>query len=150
MKIRVLLFSVLCAFLAAQSTRAADRPHRDDEKQTELGKHMEKMGHAFRALGKEVADPARNEDSLKQVEIIRTNAAAGLNLKPEKTADLPEDQRAKFVADYQKHMKSFLADVDKLEAALKAGNNQDAEALVKTLKKDMGAGHKEFRKKHDM
>lgn len=154
MKIRVLLFALLGSLLAVPATRAADQPDapqapagRRHEKQTELGRHMEKMGRAFRALGRQVKDASKNEDSLKLVEIIRTNAQATLDLKPAKTADVPSDEQAKFVADYQQTMKHFLGDVDKLEAALKAGNNDEAATLVKTLKKDMDSGHKEFRKK---
>ena len=120
------------------------------EDQTELGEHMEKVGGAFRRLNKQVADPAKNEDSLKQVHIIRTNAEAVLNLKPEKMADIPEADRAAFLAKYQEQMKKFIGDVEKLEAALKAGKNDEATVLVKkTMKQDMDEGHKEFRKKKD-
>ncbi len=148
MKIPVLLLSLLCAVSALPAVHAADRPAAgDDDDQTELGEHMEKMGRAFRKLGKEVADSTKNEDSLQQVATIHTNAEAALKLQPEKTADLPEDQRAKFVAAYDDKMKSFIGDVEKLEAALKAGKNEEAAALVKTMKKDMDDGHKNFRKK---
>jgi cytochrome c556 len=83
---------------------------------------------------------------LKQVGTIKKNAEAAVTLKPQKLADIPEPQRAKFLADYQEQMKHFLADVNALEAALKAGNNAEAGALVKKLKADMDEGHKEFRK----
>lgn len=157
MKIRVLLFALLGSSLVVPAIRAADQQPeapqgpggRRHEKHTELGDHMEKMGRAFRALGRQVKDASKNEDSLKLVEIIRTNAQATVDLKPEKTKDVPEDEQAQFLANYQKSMKGFLADVDKLEAALKAGNNDQAAELVKTLKKDMDNGHKKFRKKKD-
>lgn len=154
MKTRILLVSFFCALIAGPGLRAADRPARGEHaagagehEHTELGDHMEKMGHAFRQLNRQIADPAKNEDSLKQVAIIRQNAEAAAKLTPAKAADVPAADRAKFVAEYQEDMKRFLADVDKLEAALKAGNNQEAAPLVKTLKKDMDSGHKEFRKK---
>lgn len=108
---------------------------------------MEKMGRAFRALGREVADPARNADSLKQAEIIRSNAEAALKLTPAKAADVSADKRADFVADYREHMKKFIADVASLQQALEAGKNAEAAELVKKMKGDMQAGHKEFRKK---
>jgi soluble cytochrome b562 len=154
MKIRVLLFTLLSSVVLASAVRAAETerpkaPMHEHEKHTELGEHMEKMGRAFRSLGRQINDASKNEDSLKLVETIRTNAQAGLDLKPEKTADVAPEQRDEFVANFQQSMKAFLADVDKLEAALKAGNNQEAAALLKTLKKDQDEGHKEFRKKKD-
>lgn len=149
-KSSVVLFT-LCSCLALPALHAADEapPPRHHEKTTELGEHMEKIGHAFRALGREVKDPSRNEDSLKQVEIIRANAEAASKLKPAKTADVPEEQQAKFLADYEEHMKGFRADIDALADALKAGNNAQAADLVQKLKHDMEDSHKEFRKKKD-
>lgn len=156
MKIRVLLFALLGSTLVIPALRAADQPEaphrpgdRPHQKHTELGDHMEKMGRAFRSLGRQIKDASKNEDSLKLVEIIRTNARAAVNLKPEKTADIPADQQAKFETDYQAGIKHLLGDIDQLEAALKAGNNDQAAEWVKTLKKDMDTGHKKFRKKHD-
>ena len=151
MKSRVLVFT-LCSCLAIPMLRAAEQPTapaRPHRKTTELGEHMEKMGHAFRLLGREVKDPAKNADSLKQAEIIRTNAVEAAKLKPAKTADVPEEQQAKFVADYQEKMKALLSDIDALETALKANDNAGAADLVKKLKTDMDQGHKEFRKKMD-
>jgi len=110
---------------------------------------MKKIGRAFRALNKSVSDPAKNEDSLKQAGIIRAQAEAAVTLKPAKTADLPEDQQAKFVDDYRQDMKNFLADVISLESALKANDNQQAKELVAKMKQDMKHGHKEYKKKKD-
>jgi cytochrome c556 len=141
MKIRLLLFTLICGLVAAPIIRAAD------EDQTELGDHMEKIGGAFRALRKQVTDSSKNEDSLKRVAVIRENAQAALKLEPAKKADLPADQQAKFVADYQAKMKGFIADVDKLEAALKAGNNEEAAKQLQVMGQDQKEGHKEFQKK---
>lgn len=153
MKIPVLLIALLSSSLAVNGLRAAEQPaaahEHGDHEHTELGEHMEKMGSAFRRLGRQINDATKNEDSLKQVEIIRTNAEASVKLQPEKTRDIPADQQAKFVASYEEKMKSFLADVNKLETALKAGNNTEAVTLVKTLKSDMDDSHKEFRKKKE-
>jgi soluble cytochrome b562 len=110
---------------------------------------MEKIGRAFRVLGREINDATKNEDALKQVGIIRVNAEAAAKLKPAKLADVPADQQAKFLADYAEQMKSFLKDVDSLESALKAGDNATAAKLAEQLKKDRNAGHKEFQKKKD-
>ena len=154
MNTRVLLFSLLCALPVATGLQAAEGPshgaydHRGGgHKHTILGDHMEKMGHAFRQLNRDIADPAKNAESLHQVAILRTNAEAASKLKPAMTADIPADQQAKFVASYQEQMKGLLADIEKLGAALQANNNTEAAALLKTLKHDQFEGHKKFRKK---
>lgn len=143
------------SFFALTAHAAADTPatppaapgaHAHKET-TELGEHMGKIGRAFRALSKSVSDPAKNVDSLKLVATIRTNAEAALELKPAKLADIPDAQKDTFLADYRQDMKHFLGDVASLEAALKAGNNTEAAAVVKKMKADMEESHKEFRKK---
>ena len=141
---------LLTPVIRAESTPPANpgmmRHHR---KTTELGKHMEKMGHAFRALGRQVGDPAKNADSLKLVHTIRTNAEAAAKLKPEKLADIPADQQAKFLSDYHKQMEVLLDDLGTLEHQLNAGDNAGASAQFQRVKHDMFQGHKAFRKKHD-
>jgi cytochrome c556 len=151
MKIRVLLLSLICALVTVPGLRAAAAgpKDKDDDEQTELGDHMEKLSGAYKRLGREVADPAKNEDSLKQIAIIREQAEAALKLQPAKTADLPADQREKFVAGFHDKMKSFIDDVNKVEAALKAGKNEEAKQLLGTLKQDQREGHKEYQKKKD-
>jgi cytochrome c556 len=152
MKLRVLFFTISSS-LIIPLVHAADEAHpatpRQEEDRTELGEHMGKIGRAFRALGREVNDPTKNEDALKQVAIIRTNAEAATKLQPAKATDVSEDQKPKFLADYGEKMKGFLADVNSLEAALRANNNPEAATLVKKLKQDMDDSHKEFRKKKE-
>ena len=151
MKIRLPLLALLCSLAALPVLRAEDAAPKkmsaDKEDETELGDKMDKMGGAFRKLGKQINDATKNEDSLKLVATMRASAEDALKLEPAKKADIPADQQAKFVADYQTQIKGLIADIDKLDAALKAGNNTDAAALLKDLKKDMDDGHKEFRKK---
>ena len=55
------------------------------------------------------------------------------------------NEQAKFVADFQTQMKNFIADIGKLEAALKAGDNDAATKLVDTLNADQRQGHTDFR-----
>lgn len=152
MKIRVLLFSLLCPVVALPVVRAADEhaaPAAKHEEHTELGEHMEKISGAYRRLNRQIADATKNEDSLKLVATMHEHAAAAAKLIPAKAADIPAEQREKFVAGYAKTMEGFIADLGKLEAALKAGKNDEAAALVKTLKTDQNEGHKEYQKKQE-
>jgi hypothetical protein len=139
------MFTVPAVFAAEPPAAAAHGKH----KHTELGDHMEKMGRAFRTLGRQVNDASKNEDSLRLVRIIQTNAEAAQKLEPAKTADIPEADRAKFVADYRERINGLLRDLSSLADALKAGNNVEAANVVQKVKKDMQDGHHEFRKKMD-
>lgn len=142
MKIRSLLsLTLICAFATVLGVRAAEK-----EAATELEDKMDEINGAYRKLGRQIADATKNADSIKQVGIIRTNAQAAMKLEPKKTKEIPAADQAKFKADYQAKMKSFVADVDKLEAALKANKNDEAAAILKTLKQAQDDGHKEFRK----
>lgn len=144
MKIRLSLLALACALVVAPvHIRAADEP------ETELGTKMDKMGSAFRALRRQVKDPAKNADSLAKLATIKENAAASLKLEPAKTATLPSAEQKKFVADYQAKMKEFIGLVDKLEAALKANNNAEAEKLLGAMADAQKKGHADFQKKKD-
>ena len=149
MKIRLLLLTLACGLVAAPIIRAEDGPppRREKEPQTELGEHMEKISGAYRALRRQVADPTKNEDSLKRVAVIRENAEAALKLEPALTKDKPADQQAQFVEDFHAKMKDFLGDVDKLDAAFKSGNNEEAAKLLQVLNQDQKDGHQKFQKK---
>jgi soluble cytochrome b562 len=60
---------------------------------------------------------------------------------------IPAADQAKFVSDYQAEMKKLLVVVDKMKAAVKAGNNADASKLLDEMKGAQREGHKEFRLK---
>lgn len=154
MKIRLLLCTLALAIVPGLLAQApGPMGGGDREPQTELGGKMEKIGGAFRKLRRPdpttkvapIADPAKNEESLKQVAIIKENALAAAKLEPALKAKKPADEQEKFVADFRDQMKNFLADVDKLEAALKAGDNATAVKIAEAMNKDQQDGHKAFR-----
>lgn len=135
-------FGAACVLaLALSSTVHAQQ----DEEKTPLGKKMSAMNAAFKAVGRQVEDPAKNANTLEQLAIIETNAKAALTLEPEKKAKVPAAEQAKFQAGYQAGMKEFLATVDKMRAALKAGNNAEAAAVYDAMKGQQREGHKEYR-----
>ncbi len=140
MKLRLFLSAILIALVSSTMIRAAD---------TALEKEMKVVKNAFNQLKQQAADPAQNTSSLALVAKIRAAAKSASSLEPEKTADLPEKDRAAFVADYKDEMKTFIANLDKLAAALKAGNNADAVKIVSDLKTMQREAHKEFRKSED-
>ena len=140
MKIRILLLSLICAVTAAPVMQAADK----DE--TVLGGHMDKMGGAFRKLKRQAPDATKNADSLTLVATIKTSAESALAFKPEITAEKPAADQAKFVEGYKTEMKKMLELVGKLEAALKAGKNDEAVKLITSLEEQRNSSHKEYKK----
>lgn len=140
MKIKLFLIAVACALVASPAINAADEP------ETELAQKMDKMRGAFSALRRQIKDPTKNADSLAKLVTIRQNAEASVNLEPAKKVELPAAEQKKFVADYQAEMKKTLELIGKVEAALKANDNVEAEKLVGALGDAQKAGHKQFKK----
>ena len=61
-------------------------------------------------------------------------------------AEKPAAEQAKFVADYQAEMKKTIELLGKVEMALKANNNAEAEKLLAAVGDAQKAGHKQFKK----
>ncbi len=139
MKIRLILATLACALATVPAINAADA-------ETELGGKMDKMSGAFRALRRQITDASKNADSLAKLATIKENAQAALKLDPAMKADKPAAEQAKFVADYQAEMKKTIELLGKVEAALKANNNAEAEKLLGAVGDAQKAGHKQFKK----
>jgi hypothetical protein len=139
MKIRTLLFTLVCALAVGNGVYAA-------EAETELHGKMEKMGGAFRIIRRQITDASKNADTLAKVVALRQNAEASVKLEPALKNEKPSAEQQKFVAKYQAEMKKFVELCGKLEAALKANDNAGAEKLCAALDDARKAGHKEFKK----
>jgi hypothetical protein len=108
---------------------------------------MEEINVAYRRLGRQISDQSKNADSAKQAATIQKFAKAAMELKPRMMADLPEAEQPKFLEAYRTRMASFIADVAKVEAALKMDKNAEAVEILGRLKQAQEEGHKEFRPK---
>jgi len=139
-RLRSLASAVVLSLAMASTARA-----QAEEPKTELGKKMSAINTAFKAVGRQIEDPAKNASTLEQIAIIETNAKAALALEPEKKGQIPAGDQAKFVADYQTGIKKMLTTVDKLRAAVKAGKNTEALAIIDEMKGMQRDSHKEFR-----
>lgn len=140
MQSRLSAFVLLIVMLAVSSLRLSA------DEETQLGNEMSAMNRAFRQLKKQAADSAQNAASLELVSKIKKAAEASADLPPAKAGDLPEADRAAFIAKYKEEMKKLLVAIDQLEAAFKAGDNAEAEKIIAELGKMQRSGHKEFRK----
>jgi hypothetical protein len=134
---------MICALLALPVARAQEK--KDD--QTELGAKMEKANGAWRAAKKQAGDSTKNEDTLAKLAVVKENLTAALKFEPAKKADIPAEQQAKFVADYRDRLKDEIGRVDKLIAAVKAGDTEGAKALIAEVDKGSKEGHADFKKK---
>lgn len=133
--------------LSVLSGLSGAAPEQDKNKEpTPLEEQMDRMSAAFRKLRRQAGEAAKNETSLELVATMRAAAKQAQQLIPTKAAELPEAARAKFVASYQEQMMQFIATLDALEKALKAGDNAGALKLVSELGAMQKSGHKEYKK----
>jgi soluble cytochrome b562 len=144
-----LLFLALALVIclpAAPVARAQEHEQKKKDDETELGKTMEKLNGAWRKLRKQAGDAASNAASLDLAATVKACAEKALTFKPAKVADVPAADQEKFVADYQKQMKDFVALADQLVAAFKANDNAGAQDLIKKMGAAQKEGHKEFKR----
>lgn len=147
MKNRLFLCVLLCAFASPSGLQAEDaKPKPAAKEESELEHVMDRMEDAYRKVKRQVADASKNADTLGQVAIMREAAEASLKLEPAMKADKPVEEQAKFVAAYQAKMKKMLAEIVKLENALKAGNNDEAVKIFTPFRDMEKQGHKEFKR----
>lgn len=149
MKIKNLVLAVVWFLpfaLMVQAQEPKREPKKEHKAETELEGKMDEMGGAFRKLRGQIQDASKNAESITLVQKLRAAAIEAAKLKPAKTEDLPEADRAKFVAEFQKDMKALIGTAEKLEAALRADDNAGAAKLVGDLKALQKDGHEEFKR----
>lgn len=140
MKYRLLSFALFLVIASVPGFSAQG-------KHTPMEDQMEEINAVYRKLGRQIKDPAKNADSLKQAGIIREHAIAATKMEPKRKADVPAAEQAKFISEYQSAMKAFVDEIGKLEAALKAGKNEEAAAALQALKVAQENGHRDFRRR---
>jgi soluble cytochrome b562 len=146
-----LVFPILSPVVSAADTPAAASPAApatasETEKKTELEMRMDRIGKAFRKLKKQAADPAQNAASLQLLSTMEGAAKEAVDFTPAKAADVPEDQRAKFVEDFKTGIRGMLDEFAKLRVALAAGKNDEAVKVVDEISDLEKKDHKEFRR----
>jgi soluble cytochrome b562 len=131
---------------APPAAPAPAAPQQDEEKKTELGKRMDRVGKAFRKLRKQVADPAQNESSLQLIATMQAAAKEALQFNPAKADDLPADQRPKFDEDFRAGVNQLLDKLSALKDTVAAGKNDEAAKMVADIIDFEKKEHKEFRR----
>ena len=133
---------VMAAVVAALSFGPAVA--RADEKETELQKKMEEVETGLKKLRRTLRNTAQNEESLKTITEVKAAMEACKKLAPSMASSLPEADRAKFVEAYKKDMDVAIAEIGKMEKAVKDGKNDAAQESLKKLKELEDAGHEKY------
>ncbi len=113
---------------------------------TELGERMEEMRQAYKTLRATAADMEKVEANLVLVAALKKAAEASVALTPAKAAEVPEAERAQFVAKYQEAMRKTVTAIGRLEAALQAKDAGAASKAVAELGALSKEGHKAYKK----
>jgi len=138
--------AILAAFILGMQPGVSLRA---DDHETELGGKMKIIGKSVKALKGQIADATKQQSTIDLLEAAKNAANDAKKLSPEKTKDVPEADRPKFLADYQVQMDKLIEDLGKIEDAVKAGKYDDATKLygdLNTIKRD---GHKQFQADKD-
>lgn len=112
--------------------------HADD---TPLGKQMEVMNDAYKALRKET-DSAKGAALAREAQQAAVKSMAELPAMLAKMPDGPEKTKA--AAEYRKMMGRCFVAFCEVEEAFLAGKPQEVEKLVAALKEMKKAGHDKF------
>ena len=143
MHLRLRQFGAACVLALAISSVAHAQ---QDEDKTPLGKKMSAMNAAFKAVGRQIDDASKNANTLEQLAIIETNAKAAPTMYPDFfNAKINGAPAPEVITDHEWLRGDFIATVQKLQVAIKAGKNTDAVAVYDEMKGMQREGHKEYR-----
>ena len=133
-----LSYFALLLFLALCPTLHADSP---------LETKMNQMRKSFRELKKAMATPveADKEKYLSWVADLRSASEASKNLDPEKTSNIPADQKSAFLEGYKNKMDELVEEIDSLGKAIEVGKWDEAKALVGQINQLQREGHQKYR-----
>jgi soluble cytochrome b562 len=139
---RPVLRPVAAMAAAAQEKEGDGKAPKDLD--TELAKQMEVIDEAMKKLRRTLRSADSNKASLEHIDKIEKAAAKSKELVPALAAKKPEAERAKFVENYKKDMDVFIKSVGEMKAAVKAGQNDKAQDIYKTLKTQEDKGHEKY------
>lgn len=116
---------------------------------TEMERAFEKLERNYKKLKTALTAPADadRESYVKWTGEMLAEARRARDLDPAMTASVPEADRAKFLENFRTDMDAFIANISKLEEAVKSSRWDDARAEMETLWQNKKAGHKAFIKK---
>jgi soluble cytochrome b562 len=115
------------------------------EEDTPLGKEMEKISKALKAINRNIADAGAKDANLAKLAEAKAANQAALKYEPAKTKDVPAAEKAKFLSGYKAAMEEVGKNMDALKAAIEGGKTEDAKALLEKLNGEKKEGHKKYK-----
>ncbi len=116
------------------------------EEDTPLGKEMDKLNKAIKAVNRAIADPAQKDANLAKLADAKASMEKALTLEPAMAKDVPAADKEKFLTDYKASMQEQLKTLEELRAAIADGKADDATKAMEKLVKGKKDGHKKFKK----
>jgi len=111
---------------------------------SDLEKEMKNIGRNTKALKQSIADPAKKDEALGEIGQMIKSAEKAKTLTPKKAGEIPENDRTKFIEDYQKQIGGMIQQFKKIEADLTAGKTDDAKADFEKIGGMKRDGHEKF------
>jgi len=130
-----LLLAALPAFAQGSSGPGGHSP---------LSQSMKTLASSFRALNRQIDDPAKKDNSLQLVEKMKDAVKKSETYEPESAEQLPAEEKAAFLADYKKQLEGVSATLDKLSEAISSGDTTTAHKLLNDINQEKRAGHGKF------
>ena len=115
------------------------------EEDTPLGKEMDKVSKALKALGRAAKEGKVTKDMTAKVDDAKTAAQAASKLEPAKTKDVPAADKAKFLAGYKESMEGMIKNLDELKAAVASEKADDVAKMIEKLNEGKKEGHKKYK-----
>ena len=112
-----------------------------------LENKMNQMRKSFRELKKAMAAPveADKQKYLAWVADLKSATEASKALEPEKTSNIPADQKTAFLEGYKNKMDELVDEIDSLGKAIGAGKWNEAKAIVSQINQVQREGHQKYR-----
>jgi soluble cytochrome b562 len=117
-----------------------------DKEETPLGKQMEHVNDALKAIRKET-DPAKGAAEAREAQQALIKAMSELPALVKKMPDGPE--KVKAAAEYRKMIGRVFVSLCEMEEAFLAGKTDEVAKIAATLKDMKKAGHDKFMEKEE-
>jgi soluble cytochrome b562 len=114
------------------------------EEASPVASQMKAINKDFRELRRQLRDPEKKEGSLALIQSLMGHLREAQKGEPSKTATLPESERKEFLKSYRSLLDEVIGTVEKLEKAVKAGQMEQAQALLSELNDQKKTGHNRF------
>lgn len=115
------------------------------EDDTPLGKEMEVLSKALKAVNRNIGEADQKAANLEKIALAKAACAAALKYEPAKTKEIGAGDKAKYLSDYKASMEEVGKNLDALKVAVEAGKTEDAKAIYEKLMAQKKDGHKKFK-----